>query len=63
LINTIIFGILLLIVRTRHFPLSYKGGNELEIGVNEWIKERINEIINVVSGKSDEIQMMLSSSA
>jgi hypothetical protein len=61
--NRIYSGVLLLTIRTRHFPLSYEGVHGLEIGVNGWIQGVINGILKVVSGQSDEAHIMFSSSA
>jgi len=63
LINTINFDVLLLTLLPRHFPIRYEGVSGLQIGVHGYIDVIINGILNMVSEKSDEIQMMLSSSA
>jgi len=57
------FGVLLLTLRAWHFPLRYEGVHELEIGVDEWTQRIRNGILKVVSGRSDEIHMLFSSSA
>src|SRR5271154_4915037 len=59
-INTIYFGVLLLTICTRHFPISYEGVLGLKIGVDKWIAGVINQILNVVTGQSDKICMVLS---
>ena len=63
LISRINLGVLLLTVRTRHFPLSYEGVHGRKFGVDEWTRKILNGLIKVVSGRSDEIYLMFSSSA
>jgi hypothetical protein len=61
--NTIYFGVLVLTIRTRHFPIDYEGAHGVEIGADEWIQGLINRILNVFTGQVNEILMVLSSSA
>ena len=60
--NRINVGVLLLTLRTWHFPLSYEGASKLTIEYSCRVLGIYNMILKFISDESDEFQILFSSS-
>ena len=59
--NTIYLRVLLLTVRTRHFPLSYEGVPKLAIRVARHSHRMYSRTLQFILGQSDKFHILFSS--